>query len=327
MRNCQRSRICENSGASAPSSGIFTNSATTLAARSPFTKVVVALGCISFLSAPLTARADNAIHVDSVVVTLIEQAEVSAREAGAIANIEVHEGQLVEEGAPLARLEDSEAILARNKAVLDLDIAKKQAASDVKIRYAKKALEVAAAEERRAQESIEKFSRSVSQSELDQLRLAKEKAALEVEQADEDKDINQLTTKLKENAVETANNDIERRHVAAPMTGVIVQIKHHRGEWVQAGDPIVRILRTDHLRAEAFLNSHDVTGDLVGRPVTLLVDLPGAPKSQFPGKVTFVSPEVNPVNGQFRVWAEIENPQQKLRAGVQGSMVIAMPGQ
>jgi hypothetical protein len=31
---------------------------------------------------------------------------------------------------------------------------------------------------------------------------------------------------------------------------------------------------------------------------------------------------VNPVNGQFRVWAEIENRDQLLRPGVQGSMTI-----
>lgn len=292
--------------------------------HSPCAVRALAFTCLFAL--PLSARADNTIR-EPAGVMLIEQVDVSAREAGAIANIEVHEGQLVEEGALLARLEDTEAVLARNKAVLELDIAKKQAVSDVKIRYAKKALEVAAAEEKRALESIEKFSRSVSQSELDQLRLAKEKSALEIEQAEEDRDVNQLTAKLKENAVETAINDIERRQIKAPISGVVVQIKHHKGESVQAADPIFRILRTDRLRAEAFLDSHAVGGDLVGRPVTLLVDLPGAPKTAFTGKVTFVSPEVNPVNGQFRVWAEIENPQQRLRAGLQGTMLIGAAGQ
>ncbi len=275
----------------------------------------------------VAAAADpNAIRVDSVVVTLIEQAEVSSREPGLLASMNVREGQAVEEGALLAKLDDSEAVLARKKVALELDIAKKQAASDVKIRYAKKSYEVAASEEKRALEAVEKFRRSVSQSELDQLRLAKEKAELEVEQATEDQEVSRLTVRSKENEVETASNNIERRRVLAPLSGVVVQIKRRRGEWVQLGDPILRILRTDHLRAEAFLNSRDVTGDLVGRTVTLVVDLPGAPKSSFPGKLTFVSPEVNPVNGQFRVWAEIENSQQRLRAGLQGSMMIAPSG-
>jgi RND family efflux transporter MFP subunit len=270
---------------------------------------------------------DGRLHVDSVVVTLIEQVEVSARDAGALAAVEVQEGQRVREGQLLARLEDTEAKLIRNKAQFEFDIAKKQAASDVKLRYAKTSLEVATTEERRGLESVGKFSKSVSQSELDQLRLAKEKAALEYEQAGEDQEIARLTARLKENEVETGTFNVERRQIVSPIAGVVVQIKRHKGEWVQLGESIVRIVRVDHLRAEAFLNSHDVSGDLAGRPVSLVVDLPGAPKSEFPGKIVFISPEVNPVNGQFRVWAEIENRDQLLRPGLQGSMVILPAGQ
>jgi RND family efflux transporter MFP subunit len=269
---------------------------------------------------------DGRLRVDSVVVTLIEQVEVSARDAGALAAVEVQEGQRVREGQLLARLEDTEAKLVRNKARFEFDIAKKQAASDVKIRYAKTSLEVATTEERRGLESVGKFSKSVSQSELDQLRLAKEKAALEFEQAGEDQEIARLTARLKENEVETGTFNVERRQIVSPIAGVVVQIKRHKGEWVQLGESIVRIVRVDHLRAEAFLNSHDVGGELAGRPVSLVVDLPGAPKSEFPGKIVFISPEVNPVNGQFRVWAEIENRDQLLRPGLQGSMVILPAG-
>jgi RND family efflux transporter MFP subunit len=285
-------------------------------------KKLIVLAC--FLSATIgqAAPAADGIHVDSVVVTLIEQVEVSAREPGPLVALEVHEGQLVSEATLLARLDDTEAVLARNKAQFELDIAKKQATSDVKARYAKKSLDVAAAEEQRGLESVGKFSKSVSQSELDQLRLSKERAALELEQAKEEQQIAALTAKLKENEVATATVNIERRRVVAPLSGVVVQIKRHKGEWVQPGDSIVRILRIDRLRAEAFLNSREVGGDLVGRPVTLSVDLPGASHTEFRGKIVFVSPEVNPVNGQFRVWAEVENRDQLLRPGLQGSMVI-----
>jgi RND family efflux transporter MFP subunit len=278
-------------------------------------------------SAQGVSPGDARLRVDSVVITLIEQVEVSARDAGALAAVEVQEGQRVREGQLLARLEDTEAKLVRNKAQFEFDIAKKQAASDVKLRYAKTSLEVATTEERRGLESVGKFSKSVSQSELDQLRLAKEKAALEFEQAGEDQEIARLTARLKENEVQTGTFNVERRQIVSPIAGVVVQIKRHKGEWVQLGESIVRIVRVDRLRAEAFLSSRDVGGDLAGRPVSLIVDLPGAPKSEFPGKIVFISPEVNPVNGQFRVWAEIENRDQLLRPGLQGSMVILPAGQ
>ena len=233
---------------------------------------------------------DGRLHVDSVVVTLIEQVEVSARDAGALAAVEVQEGQRVREGQLLARLEDTEAKLVRNKAQFEFDIAKKQAASDVKLRYAKTSLEVATTEERRGLESVGKFSKSVSQSELDQLRLAKEKAALEYEQAGEDQEIARLTARLKENEVQTGTFNVERRQIVSPIAGVVVQIKRHKGEWVQLGESIVRIVRVDHLRAEAFLNSHDVSGDLAGRPVSLVVDLPGARRANSPARSSSSAP-------------------------------------
>ncbi len=292
---------------------------------SPGLPIIVPLAIAVFLTLPIRASAapaDGPIKVP-VLVTLIDQVEVSAREAGALSTIDVQEGQLVTEGASLARQEDSQPVLALQKAQVELQIAAKQAASDVKARYAKKSAEVATVELERGLESVQKFKNSVSQSEIDQLRLMKERAALEFEQAKEDQEVAEMTVKLKQNAVDLAANSADRRRIAAPIPGMVVQIKRHKGEWVQPGDPIVRIVRLDHLQAEAFLSARDAPAQLVGRAVKLLVDLPGSPHTEFPGKLVFVNPEVNPVNGQFRVKAEIENRNQLLRPGLPGTMVIA----
>ena len=40
------------------------------------------------------------------------------------------------------------------------------------------------------------------------------------------------------------------------------------------------------------------------------------------GKVTFVSPEVDPVNHQVRVWAEVDNTELVLRPGLAAEMTI-----
>ena len=60
----------------------------------------------------------------------------------------------------------------------------------------------------------------------------------------------------------------------------------------------------------------------MGRRVTLSVDLGGKTANDFDGTVVFVSPEVNPVNGQVRVWAEVENKKLLLRPGVRGNLTI-----
>ena len=267
-------------------------------------------------------KSETTIKVDSVLVTLIEQVRVTAREVGILTEINVSEGQMVDADAVLARIDDSEAKLDEIRAKLELDIAREQAQSDIDVRFARKSWEVAKAELKRAQESVKKFKKSVSETEIDQLRLSAERAELQIEQAQLELKTAQLTWKLKANAHELARRKVERRKIVAPIAGVVVQINRKRGEWVQPSDNVIRILRVDRLRAEGFLHANQITGEFTGRPVILKVDLPGRPGQTFPGKLVFVSPEVNPVNGQVRIWAEIENRDRLLRPGLKASMEI-----
>jgi macrolide-specific efflux system membrane fusion protein len=272
------------------------------------------------------AQAVEPIKIDSVLVTLIEQVDVPASDAGALTAIVAVEGQIVAEGTLLAGLEDGEAQQTVRRAKLELDIAVKESRNDLKVRYARKSYEVAQAELKRATDSVEKYRKSVSQSEIDNLRLTADGAALAIDQAEHDLAVAQITTELKENELQVATGRLARRKLLAPIAGVVVQIKRHRGEWVEPGDAVVRLVRMDRLRAEGFLPSRAAFDGLTGRPVTLSVDLPGKPQTRFPGKLVFVSPEINPVNGQVRVWAEIENRDLLLKPGLQAALSIEAPG-
>jgi len=85
---------------------------------------------------------------------------------------------------------------------------------------------------------------------------------------------------------------------------------------------VFHILRLDPLRAEGFLKAAYATRNLQNCVVRLRVDLPGAADAEFPGKVTFLHPEIDPVNAQIRIWAEIENKGLQLRPGMRGKMTI-----
>lgn len=286
--------------------------------------------CLIFLGGMLAStcagqkpeKSADKITVDSVLVTLIEQVEVPAREVGVLATIAIKEGQMVDAGAVLAQIDDTEAQLARTRARIERDIADKEAKNDLKIRFADKSLEVANAEMKRATESMEKYRKSVSATELDRLRLASDKAALEAEQSRDDLKTAKLTAELKENEFQLATRNVERRKIITPIGGVVVQINARQGEWVEPGKTVVRILRINRLRAEGFLNGREIHGDLTGRRVTLTAQFPGKQRAEFPGNITFVSPEINPVNGQVRFWAEVENRDLLLRPGMSASLSI-----
>ncbi|MFC1597471.1 efflux RND transporter periplasmic adaptor subunit [Planctomycetota bacterium] len=289
----------------------------------PTTALLFVLSAIMGGSAP--EEPGDRIEIPSALVKLVEQVDVPAREAGLLAAVNVVEGRMVEEGELLAQIVDTEARIAEATAKGELEIARKNSENDVNTRFAKKSVEVAKAELARSMESIEQYPKSISDSEMDRLRLLVERASLEVEQANREFEIAGFTRQIRESQHEAAGEKVQRHRITAPLGGVVVQVSRHRGEWVEPGDMVMRILRLDRLRAEGFLSVRYLRHDLQDWQVKLTVDLPGDPGAEFPGKVVFLSPEIDPVNSQISIWVEIENKDLRLRPGMRAKMTIVVP--
>ena len=132
--------------------------------------------------------------------------------------------------------------------------ARKQADSDVKVRYAKKSLEVAETELRRAVDSEKRLAQSVSQSELDQLRLLVQTSRWKSKRPGSNwnwpnrRAISRRTT--------CGLPSTPSRSAASPPPWPASWPKSigTRGEWVQPGQTILRMVRLDRLRAEGLVN-------------------------------------------------------------------------
>lgn len=265
------------------------------------------------------------VRIDNVLVTLIEQAEIPARDAGILTELQVSEGDQVKRGQVLGKVDDEDARLAFAKAAAETKIAATTAGNDVKVRYADKAAKVAAAEYKRAQESIDRVEKSVSKTELEKLQLEADRGTLAVEEAAHDLTIAKQNRDLKAAEQAVAQQVVDRRQITSPLDGVVVQLHFRRGEWVKPGDPVLRVVRIDRMRAEAFVPAGLSVGDWAGRSVRFFPTAGGAEREAYVGKLVFVSPEIDPVNGQIRVWAEIENRNQGLRPGERGRLELAPP--
>jgi len=264
------------------------------------------------------------IKVESVVLRLLEEAEVPAQESGVVTSVAVREGQRVKKGELLTQIDDQVPRLAADAAKAQFEIARAKATNDVQIRFAKKSLEVSIAELRRSTESIERFPKSVSQSQLDVEKLSVEKNQLESEQAEEERKIAVLEMNAKQNELTATQAEVTRRRILAPFDGVIVQVYVRKGEWVKPGQQALRIVNVDRLKAEGFVPAAQATADLDGKPVTLTVE-PVGNSAPFAGTIVFVSPEMDPITGQVRVWAEIDNRNGRLRPGQPAEMTVRSP--
>lgn len=262
------------------------------------------------------------IEVDAVLLAPFQEVEVAAQEAGLLARVLVAEGALVQQDELLAQIDDADACLQRARAQLELDHARRNAANDVRVRVAVAAAAVAQAELQRGLESQKRYPKSVSETEIDRLRLAANHAQLQEEQARYDLETAQLALRVQENQLQQAQRQVERRRIVVPVSGRVVQIFRQAGEWVEPGQPLARIVKVDRLKAVGALAASQLADDPTGRPVTLSAELPGRGVVEFAGRVTFVHSEVNPVSGRLDFWAEIENPDLRLRPGWRASLKI-----
>jgi multidrug efflux pump subunit AcrA (membrane-fusion protein) len=257
-------------------------------------------------------------------ISLIDDVYVPAEEAGRLLSIEVRDGQYVEAGDVLAQIDDRQPQHIRAIADLQQRAAGEEADSDVRVRHAHAAAEVAQAEHDQASEANRRHRDTVPKSEIRRKRLAWDTARLQAEQAALDQRLAGWERDTKAAEVAAADTAIDRRTVRAPLSGLIVGLERRRGEWVQPGETILRLVRIDRVWVEGYLAADEFLPEEVEQQsATVRVRLPTG-SVELPGQIVFASPIVEA--GEFLVRAEVENRGQAgrwlLRPGLAAELTI-----
>jgi multidrug efflux pump subunit AcrA (membrane-fusion protein) len=284
----------------------------------PYLAALLCLMAVAQYSEPIRAEA----VVESALLQLVEQVDVPARTAGVLSTISVDEGSMVEAGATVGQIDDSQTKLLYHRAELELKLSQEKSRSDVAIRAAQQTLAFAKSELNRIERASTNLPGSISQSQLAETKLKVGKAGFELENAEQESRQNKLTEELKQQELALGKYEIDVRRITAPVPGIVVEVMRHQGEWVEPGDKVIRIVRIDRLRAEGLIHVDSVAQNWRNVPANIYVDLPGQGEKHFAGKVVFVSPEVNPVNGLVRISAEFENTGNVLKPGLRAKIYI-----
>lgn len=270
----------------------------------------------------MSRAAAESVQVDSAVLQLFDEADLAAGQSGILVELSASEGQSVKRGDVIARIDDTDARITEQAARAELALAKAKAENDVAVRAAEAAKKVAEAELARSEESIARFPRSVSQSQLDVERLSVDKLKLEVEAGRQELELARLAQQVAARKLEAAQLEIRRRRIIAPIDAVVVEVETSVGEWMEPGQRVVRLVNTDRLKAEGFVSAAEAAQGLLGWRATVH----GTAGTTVEGKVVFVSPEIDPINNQVRVWAEVQNPTGTLRPGQPVGLELAPRG-
>jgi macrolide-specific efflux system membrane fusion protein len=208
------------------------------------------------------------------------------------------------------------------RAAIELNLSKENSKNDIAIRSAQRALNFARAELNRLDRAVTGLPGSISQSQIEESKLRVGKAEFELESAQHEARLNKLNEQLKEQELELSKHEIEVRRVTAPIPGMVVDVLRHAGEWVEPGDKVIRIVRIDRLRAEGLVHNERVPADWRNLSATVSVGPEENARPHVVGKISFVSPEMNPVNGLVRISVEFQNPGNALKPGQRARVTI-----
>jgi len=105
--------------------------------------------------------------------------------------------------------------------------------------------------------------------------------------------------------------------IRSPIAGVVADRSVYPGEMAASGTPIVSIMDISQVVARANVPVKEAAAIRVGRPARLT-----GPDGDFAGKVTVVSPAVDPSTTTVEVWVQAANPGERLKPG--GTIRVAI---
>lgn len=222
---------------------------------------------------------------------------VAAAEIGIIADILVREGDRVQAGQPLAKL-DSEVQQAL------LAIAKQSM-------HAKGQLHAAIAELSLRQKRLDKLDALHSegharQEEIDRARSEVEVARANVLAAKEEL----LTRKLEHQRMKI---QLQRRTVCAPVAGVISTLHKQVGEFVAPNNPdVLTLVELDSLLANFTVTSPQAEKMSIDQQFTILFP---ASSLKTTGLVEMIAPLTDAESGTVRIKLRVDNPEGRFRSG------------
>jgi len=229
----------------------------------------------------------------SGTLAAIRDATLRAEVAGVVTGTAVEEGQTVQAGQVLVRLDDS----AIRDAVLSARSAQRTATEAVVV-----AKRNAERSERLAQAG------AVAERELEQARWSAMNAEAGLADANA--------------RLSSAEKQLAKTIVRAPFPGVVSERPANTGDVVQVGNPLVTVVDPQRLRLEATVPVSALTVLKLGTTVDFEVS--GYEGKRYTGKVERINPMLDPATRQVRIHVGIPNVAGRLVAGLfaQGRVAI-----
>jgi RND family efflux transporter MFP subunit len=117
---------------------------------------------------------------------------------------------------------------------------------------------------------------------------------------------------------EGAQTQLSYTTIVSPISGVVTERPIYPGEMAPSGSPILTVMDLSQVIARAHLSQQDAAQLKVGDQATISVP----DHIAVPGKVSLVSPALDPNSTTVEVWVRAANPGEQLRPGANARVAI-----
>lgn len=227
----------------------------------------------------------------------VRQATVKAKVSGDVRHLTVREGEAVQAGQLLVRVDTAD---------LDARLIERQGQ-----------LESAKAQLAMAEKTMASNQKLLKQSFISQNAFDNSESSLNVSRG---------SVKSAEAQVRLAQNALKDSVATAPLTGIVAKRHVQPGEKVAFDTPLVTVVDLREMELQALIPATDIPEIRIGMTVDLTVDGFGARK--FTGRVERINPATEAGTRAILVFVGIPNPEKQLRGGMFAAGRVALaPGE
>jgi len=269
------------------------------------------------------ATIQRKVIADAIIYPL-DQAAIVPKVTAPVRKFYVDKGSKVHSGELLAELENQDLTssvaesqgsyqqaeagyqAALQKAQQDLSLAKQQLDAQQRLYDSRQSLYKQGA---------------VSQKDVDDAAIALTQAKNQYESAQKQLDLRAAEGQF--NAAKahsaSAQTQLSYTKIVSPIDGVVTDRPIYPGETAAAGTPIITVMNLSQIVARAHISQQEAAPLKVGDPATLSTPGQGP---DVRGKVTLVSPALDPNSTTVEVWVQAPNPDGRLRPGTSTKVAI-----
>jgi len=275
---------------------------------------------------------DLIVTADAVLYP-VNQANVTSKISAPVRRVLVNRGDHVKAGQLLAELEsrDLAASAEESKSQLDQAQSAYQTITGATVPEDRTKAEANVQADRQALDAAKKLydnrvdlqkQGALAQKLVDDAKVAMVQAQSQLDTAQRHLESVHQVTGAEQRKAAQAQVDAAKAHynsaavqvvyteVRSPINGIVADRSIYPSETAAAGAPIVSIVDISQVVARANIPVKEAASVRVGKQATI-----AGPEGVLSGKVTVVSPAVDPSTTTIQVWVQAENPDEKMKPG------------